>query len=92
MTLARALPSSALAVLGRACERRVEGGAPHQGLLALVEHGEMRRDLRFERKALQQPLAEAVDGVDLEAAFGFERAREQAPRKAQALRVGRGAA
>ena len=48
----------------------------------LIEHGEMRRDLRLERKALQQPLAEAVDGVDLEAAFGFERAgrRGGAPR------------
>ena len=51
----------------------------------------MRRDLRFEREALQQPLAEAVDGVDLEAAFGFERASEETPRR-RSLRIRRGTA
>jgi YHS domain-containing protein len=49
--------------------------------LRLIEHGEMRRDLRFQREALQQPLAEAVDGVDLEAAFGLQRLGEETPRR-----------
>ncbi len=89
MILASALPSTLSLSLGGARDRGVERGAAHQRLLALVEHREMRRHLRFERKALQQPLAEAVDGVDLESAFGFERAGEQAPRGAQVLLLGR---
>src|SRR3546814_3116791 len=38
------------------------------GGAALVHHLEMRRDPRFQRKAAEQRFAEAVDGLDLEAA------------------------
>ncbi len=79
----------AVAIVGGAGERRVERGTPQACLLVLVEHRKMRGHSRFEREALQQPLAEAVDGVDLEAAFGFESAREQTPRQAQHLLVWR---
>ena len=80
--LGQSLAEHAVAVLGGARDRCVEGGAAQQQLLALVKHREMRRDLRLQRKPLQQSLAEAVDGVDLQSAFGFERPREQAPRVA----------
>ncbi len=48
---------------------------------ALVEHGEAGRDSRLERKAGQQRLAEAVDGLDLQAAGRVEHAGEKAPRR-----------
>ncbi len=67
----------------------MEGSAFEACLFVFVQHRKMRRDLRFERKTLQQPFAEAVNGMDLEAAFGFERARKQPPRQAQSLGVGR---
>ena len=71
--------------------RCIECGALQPEGFRLIEHGEMRRDLRLERKALQQPLAEAVDGVDLEAAFGFERLSEETARRLH-FRVAGGAA
>ncbi len=75
----------AVPVLCGARDHRVEGRLAQQRLPALVKHGEMRRHLRFEREALQQALAEAVNGVDLEPAFGFERPGEQASRVAQVV-------
>ncbi len=87
--LGEGVAEHAFAVRRRVPHGRVESGAPHQCLLALVQHGEMRRDLRLEREALQQALAKAMDGVDLEPALGLERAREQAPRDAQLVLVGR---
>ena len=56
--LARALPSGAFTVLSGAGKRGVESGAPHACLLALVEHGEMRRNLRFERETLQAAVSQ----------------------------------
>ena len=81
----------AVAICRGTRHRRVERGALQPQGLRLIEHGEMRRDLRLERKALQQPLAEAVDGVDLEAAFGFKRLGEEAARRLH-FRIASGAA
>ena len=47
--------------------------------LALVDDLEMGRDVGLEREKLQQPLAEGVQGLDFEAARGFDRAGEQLP-------------
>ena len=54
----------------------------------VVEDREARRHARLERKALQQALAEGVDGLHLEAAGRLDRAREQ---RARALAARRGA-
>ena len=45
--------------------------------LAVVEHGELRRDAGLEREAAQQALAEGVDRLDPEAARRLERAGEE---------------
>jgi len=58
-------------------DHEIERRLAQQRLLALIEHGEMRRHLGFEREALQQPFAEAVNGVDLEPASGSKCAGEQ---------------
>ena len=55
--------------------------------LVLVEDGEARRHAGLERKALQQPLAEGVDGLHLEAARRLDGDGEQLPRP---LHLGRG--
>ncbi len=52
----------------------------------VVEDLEARLHARLEREAAQEPLAERVDRLDLEAARRLERAREQRPRPPQALR------
>ena len=54
----------------------------------LVEHGEARRDIGLERKLLQQPRAEGVDGLHLQPARRLERGREQPPRPRAHRRVG----
>ena len=77
------LTERTLAVFGRAREHGIERLPAELCLSLLVEHREMRRDLSLEREALQQPLAEAVDSVDLEPAFGFERPGKEAPRLVQ---------
>ena len=74
------------ALLGGARDNSVKRGAPQQRLLALVEHRKMRCHLGLQRKALKQALAEAVNGVDLEAASGLQGLRKQPPRDAD-LRV-----
>ena len=48
--------------------------------LVLVEDGEARRHAGLQRKALQQPLAEGVDGLHLEAARRLDGDGEQLPR------------
>jgi len=54
-------------------------GMAQQGRgIGLVEHVESRGDARFEREALQQCLAEGVDGEDVDAARRVEHAGEQA--------------
>ena len=49
----------------------------HLAALVLVEHREPRRHVGLERHQMQQPLAESVDGVDLEPARRFDRASKQ---------------
>ena len=57
-------------------------GMTQQGLrLGLVEHLEARRHAGLERKALEQRLAEGMDGEDVDAARRVEHAREQAARQ-----------
>src|SRR5262245_62298511 len=55
---------------------------------SLIEHGEIRRDFGLEREALQQPLAESVNGVDLEPAFGLQRLRKEPSRRFDLYIVG----
>jgi hypothetical protein len=81
--LGERIAERAVTLLGGAGDRCIEGLPSHVGLAALLQHFEMWRHLSFERKALQEPLAEAVDGMDLESAFCFECARKQAPRGAE---------
>ena len=50
-------------------------------LRGLVEHGEARGDVGFERKLVQQLGAERVDGLHLQPARRFQRAGEQPPRQ-----------
>src|SRR5262249_59869583 len=76
------LPERAVTLLCGAGDGCVEGLPSHVRLAALVEHLKMRCDLGLEREALQQALAEAVDGVDLQPAPRFERTGEEAPRGA----------
>ena len=45
--------------------------------LAVLEHAEPRGDAGLEREAAEQRLAEGVDGLDLQAAGGLERAGEE---------------
>jgi hypothetical protein len=61
-----------------------------QGLrLGLVEHLEARRHARLKRKALQQRLAEGVNGEDVDTARRVEHAREQTARRDTLRRIGR---
>ncbi len=46
--------------------------------LGFVQHLEAWRHARLEREALQERLAESVDGEDVDAAGGVKHAREQA--------------
>jgi hypothetical protein len=54
----------------------------------LVEHLEVDRNIRLEWKLMQQPCAEGVNGLNLEAARRLNRSGEQAPRQ-RALPRGR---
>jgi hypothetical protein len=56
-------------------------GGEQRGGAAFVEHGEMRRHPRLHREAFQQPFAEGMDGLDLEAAGNVQGAREQPSRR-----------
>ena len=61
-------------------------GVAQQGRgLGLVQHLEARRHAGLEREALEQRLAEGVDGEDVDAARRVEHAREQAARQAALL-------
>ncbi|ODN68363.1 hypothetical protein A6302_04338 [Methylobrevis pamukkalensis] len=80
---------------GRFHDRRVDGGLKAGGAVAFVEHGEAAGNAGFQRKALQQRLAEAVDGLDLEPAGGLQcpgeqpaRARQRLGRRGSALQRG----
>ena len=60
--------------------------------LALVDDLEMRRNVGLERKELQQPFAEGVQGLDFEAARGFDRPGEQLSGEGERRRSGPGSA
>ena len=58
-------------------QHREIGALHHLGLVALVEHRKARRHIGLERKLLQQPGAQRVDGLHLQPARRFQRAGEQ---------------
>ncbi len=67
-------------------QRRVDRLAQQRSRRLVVENGEARRDVGLQREALQQALAERVDGLHLEAAGrldgdGEQRARAARPRR-----------
>ncbi len=55
------------------------------GRRAVVQHLEARRDIGLEREEMQQPLAEGVDGLDLQPARRLDGAGEEPPRGARAV-------
>ena len=67
----------AVGVAGGVEQHRQIGALHHLVLVALVEHREARRHIGLERKLLQQPRAQRVDGLHLQAARRFQRAGEQ---------------
>ena len=58
-------------------QHREVGALHHLGLVAVVEHGEARRHIGLERKLLQQPGAQRVDGLHLQPARRLQRGGEQ---------------
>ena len=66
--------------------------AASASLVALVEHLEMAGDVRLEGKLVQQPLAEGVDGLDLQPARRFQRAGEEPARARRAVAASGGVA
>ena len=86
MAVASALPSG-LSGAAEASQQHVERQPVEQfGGLRLVEHGEARRDIGLERKLMQQPRAEGVDGLHLQAARRLQRRGKQPPRAGAVLR------
>ena len=59
----------------------------HLLLLRLFQHLEARRDVGLERKLLQEPRAEGVDGLHLQAAGRLQRLGEQLARPRAPLGV-----
>ena len=66
------------AVAGQGLDLFVLGMAQQGGGVGLVEHVEARRHAGFAREALQERLAEGMDGREVDAARRIEHAREQA--------------
>jgi len=76
----RGLKRAAQHAVGRArsFQKYLEVGALHHvGLVAIVEHGETRRHIGLERKLLQKPGAQCVDGLHFQPARRFQRPRKQ---------------
>ena len=65
---------------GRLGQHLVGGLGQQLAPLVLVEDGEARRHAGLQRKALQQPLAEGVDGLHLEAAGRLDGDGKELPR------------
>ena len=70
---------------GRPQQHREGGAFEHLGLEAVVEHRKARRHIGLERKLLQQPGAEGMDGLHLEAARRLQCGGEKPPRAGRAL-------
>ena len=83
-------PRRTLGIAGGRQQHREVGALHHLGLVAVVEHGEARRHVGLERKLLQQPGAQRVDGLHLEPAGCVQRAGEQLARRHPQSRVGIG--
>ncbi len=60
-------------------QHRHPGAFQHLALCALLQHGEMRRHVAFERELLQDAGTERMNGLHLEPAGRLERRRKQAP-------------
>ena len=64
--------------IARGFQQHLQIGALHHvGLVALVDHGEARGNIGLERKLLEQPGAQRVDGLHLQSARRLQRAGEQ---------------
>ena len=75
------MPRGAVGI-ARCLEKYPEIGVFHHlGLVAVVEHGEACRHIGLERKLLQQPRAQRVDGLHLQPAGRFQRACKQLARR-----------
>jgi len=61
-------------------QHRHRGTLEHLGLGTVIQHGEPRRHVGLERELLEQPGAEGMDGLDLEAPRRLQRSGEQRPR------------
>ncbi len=70
-------PHCAVGIAGCLEQHRKIGALHHLVLVALVEHRKARRDIGLERKLLQQPGAQRVDGLYFQSARRFQRAGEQ---------------
>ncbi len=70
-------PGGAVGIARGFQQHREIGALHHFVLVAIVEHRETRGHVGLERKLLQQPGAERVDGLHLQPARRFQRAGEQ---------------
>jgi len=84
VTSARAAASDGVVAV-RAIDDRFAGLDQQLGGAALIQDVEVRGDAGLERKALQQRLAEGVDGLDLHAAGRVEHAGKEPARRAPAI-------
>ncbi len=74
----------------RGIEQHVEADLVQElRLRRVVEHLETRSDIGLERKLLQQPRAEGVNRLHLEAARRLQRNGEQSPRPCAPCHIGR---
>ncbi len=81
-------PGGAIRV-ARGLEENPEIGALHHlVLVAVVEHGESRGHIGLERKLLQQPRAQRVNGLHFQASRRLQRAGEQFTRRLSQACIG----
>ncbi len=83
-------PGRAVGIARGREQHREIGALHHLGLVAVVEHGEARRHVGLERKLLQQPGAQRVNGLDLQPARRLQRTGEQLARRGPQPDIGRG--
>ena len=76
----------ALGIAGGLQEHGEIGALHHLVLVALVQHAKARRHIRLERKLLQQPRAQRVNGLHLQSARRFQRTGKQFSRASPKFR------
>ena len=81
----------ACGVAHRGHQRLINRCPQQSGGRRFIQDFEMRRDAGFQRKALQQPFAKAVDGLHLEPARRLDGGGEQLPRARCLSGIGRAA-